>query len=182
MLKEQTLTKVVDDSAVMEAAKFLKEAKITYDVCVCTVTKYALVMNPHQRGTTTRTVSEDEILEARANWESANRDLALAAMDTKRYEGKLTGATRAAIQARVPALRKLMRTALSKFYSELDKSVMANSEVLAARRLACEILGDTQNEIPDLAWPELLPEKYRSKSDECLLDFRRQHVLKSGWL
>jgi len=182
MLKEQTLTKVVDDSAVMEAAKFLKEAKITYDVCVCTVTKYALVMNPHQRGSTTRTVSEDEILEAKANWETANRDLALSGMEIKRYAGKLTAATKAAALARVPALRKLMRSAVSKFYSELDKSVMANSEVLAARRLACEILGDTQNEIPDLCWPELLAPMYQGKNDECLLDFRKQHVLKSGWL
>ena len=182
MLTDKKLTPVAEDESVIEATKALTEAQITYDVCACKYKKFALVMNPHTRATTTKTISDNEILEAKAGWESAKTDLAVSEMEVNRCEGKLKIATKDATQARVPALRHTMREAVSKFYAELARSVMANSEVYAARRLACEILGDNQNEIPDLCWPELLAPMYQGKDDENLLDFRKGHVTKSGWL
>lgn len=182
MLKEAKLTRVGEDPDVMAWAKALKEAQITYDVRACKYKKFALVMNPHTRATTTKTISDNEILEAKAGWETAKSELALAEMDVNRCAGKMKVATKEATQARIPALRHTMREAVGKFYAELARSVMANSEVFAARRLACEILGDSQSEIPDLCWPELLAPKFQSKNDECLLDFRKGHVKKSGWL
>ena len=173
MLKETKLTRVSEDPDVMAWAKALKEAQRTYDVCACKYKKFALVMDPHQRGTSTRAVSETEALEARSGWEGVKTDLALSEMEVNRCAGKLMTAQKDATQARVPALRHTMREAVSKFYAELARSVMANSEVYAARRLACEILGDSQSEIPDLCWPELLAPMYQGKDDENLLDFRK---------
>ena len=182
MLTKEKLTPVNEDPSVIEAQGTLRTAKTTLEECRLRVEKYSTIMIPYHRATTTKSFSEEDVFEAQMGWDDANKDLSFCELDIRHLQAKFNAATKEAIAVRVPELRQKMRGAVAKFYQELDKTMVVNGEVHEVWREACRILGETQHEVPNQAWPEFLPPEYRAKNTENLLEFRRSRGKKEGWL
>lgn len=182
MTATKPLTPVSEDKIVRETQQAFDECQMKLAQFQNRVSRYKPVMDPRDRATTLRSFTDDDVLEAQAGWEEALRDLSFCELEIRSLTTKLNQAKRDAVLERVAPLRQKLRIATKHLYERVAEASKANSAVLAVYQEARTVLGESQHEIPNLSWADLLSATECDRNTESAIDFRKRKLLKDGWL